>query len=200
MAEPSNTSRSGKAGKAGEVAVEINCEDDAWRPYLEIIEPRLKSVAAELGVFCGELSVVLTDDTAIQKINKQFRGQDKPTNVLSFPSVQASVEETINAISEHTLLGDIVLSYQVIDSEAMEQDKSFEAHLVHLLIHGFLHLLGYDHVEDNDAEIMEQKEIQILDIFDIENPYLTKDSLALSEAADTDGPKDRANRYTRSPL
>ena len=69
-----------------------------------------------------------------------------------------------------------------------------------LLIHGFLHLLGYDHAEDDTAEIMEQKEIQILDIFDIENPYLTKDSLALSEAADTDGPKDRANRNTRSPL
>jgi probable rRNA maturation factor len=186
--------------KIEEVCVEISCEDEDWQPYLEIIEPRLKSVAAALNIHCGELSVVLTDDARIQEINKQFRNQDKPTNVLSFPSVQASVEDTLRSISQHTLLGDIVLSYQVIDREAMDQNKSFEAHLVHLLIHGFLHLLGYDHAEDDTAEIMEQKEIQLLDRFGIENPYLIVPSSDISAMPSPDAPDGKDINKTRSSL
>lgn len=107
-----------------------------------------------------ELSVVLTDDTEIQVLNKEYRDKDKPTNVLSFPiSPPAS------------MLGDIVLAKGVIEREAKEKTISFEAHLTHLLIHGFLHLQGYDHQNDSEAAIMEQLEIKALSTLGIDNPY-----------------------------
>lgn len=106
-----------------------------------------------------EVSIVLTNDIEIQKLNKQYRGKDKPTNVLSFEQ-------------ELPILGDIVLAYETIKKESKEQNKSFKAHFTHLLIHGLLHLLGFDHQAQQDADKMEGLEIELLKELDIDNPYL----------------------------
>ena len=106
-----------------------------------------------------EISVVLTDDKEIQRLNKTFRHQDKPTNVLSFPS------------KEERELGDILLSYETVAKEAAMREISPLHHTLHLIIHGFLHLLGYDHEEDKTAHHMEAIEIHILKDLNIANPY-----------------------------
>jgi probable rRNA maturation factor len=110
-----------------------------------------------------ELSIVLTGDAEIQELNKKWRGKDKPTNVLSFPQ------------DEETLLGDIILSLQTIQAEATAQAKPFGDHLSHLTVHGLLHLLGYDHEEDSEAEEMEGLEIEICEGMGIKNPYAEDD-------------------------
>lgn len=107
----------------------------------------------------NEVSVVLTNDREIQNLNKTFRYKDKPTNVLSFPS------------HEEGELGDIILAYETILREAEESKISPLHHTLHLIVHGFLHLLGYDHEKDNDAQQMENMEIQILKDLNIANPY-----------------------------
>ena len=106
-----------------------------------------------------EVSVVLADDREVQNLNKTFRQKDKPTNVLSFPS---TVEGE---------LGDIILAYETIMREAEEAGISPLNHTLHLIIHGFLHLLGYDHEEESEAQHMENMEIQILKTLNISNPY-----------------------------
>lgn len=108
-----------------------------------------------------ELAVVLADNAQVQRLNCEFRGKDKPTNVLSFPS------------DEEAEWGDIILAYEVIDAEAAEQGKSFHDHFCHLLVHGMLHLFGYDHIEQDEAEEMEAIEIEILSKLAIANPYET---------------------------
>ena len=106
-----------------------------------------------------EVSVVLTDDAHIQVLNRDYRGKDKATNVLSFPQ------------DEPQLLGDIIIAYETIVREAEEQNKHFEDHFTHMLVHGCLHLLGYDHETDEEAEEMEALEIRILGDLGVKNPY-----------------------------
>ncbi|NBX02785.1 MAG: rRNA maturation RNase YbeY [Alphaproteobacteria bacterium] len=104
-----------------------------------------------------EITVVLADDAFVKNLNRDFRGKDKPTNVLSFPG------------DGH--LGDIVLAFETIEREAKEQQKTFKAHVQHLLVHGTLHLLGHDHIKDAEAEKMEALEIKILKELGVANPY-----------------------------
>lgn len=110
------------------------------------------------------LRVSNNDD--VQALNKQFRGKDKPTNVLSFP---ADTEFTPKG--EQLYLGDIIFAAETVANEASEQNKSLENHLKHLTIHGLLHIFGYDHMNDSEAEIMESLEISILKSLNISNPY-----------------------------
>ena len=112
----------------------------------------------------SEVSLVFTNDEEIQNLNKQWRGQDKPTNVLSFAANEAGGPIT-------PILGDIVLAFETIDREAKEQGKDFDNHLKHLIIHGFLHLLGYDHISDEEADEMEALEILIMKDLGIADPY-----------------------------
>lgn len=114
----------------------------------------------------AEICILLADDQTIQDLNKRFRGKDTPTNVLSFPQ---SEPNTLPILP----LGDIVLSYQTIQKEAYEQNKNFVSHFKHLLVHGVLHLMHYDHQNDQEAKIMEDIEIKILDSLGIKNPYET---------------------------
>lgn len=114
------------------------------------------------------VSIVLADDVFVRKLNKEYRGKDKPTNVLSFP--QDTGDDPIAAL-ESGSYGDIVLALETVQKEALEQEKSFDDHLSHLIIHGFLHLLGYDHEDDRSAAEMENLEIAILNRFGIKNPY-----------------------------
>ena len=112
-----------------------------------------------------EMSVILCSDKFIQKYNKEFMKKDKPTNVLSFPSgelEQGGAEEVV-------YLGDIMLAYQTIEVERSDQGKTFKAHFTHMLIHGTLHLFGYDHINESKRESMEALEIEILQIMNISN-------------------------------
>ena len=122
-----------------------------------------------------EVSVVLANDDLVQVLNREYRGVDKPTNVLSFASLDS--DDPIPD-SSHVPLGDLILAYQTIDREAKEQDKFFKDHFVHLIVHGTLHLLGYDHIDEDDANNMETLEIRILEQMNIQNPYMDKASMA----------------------
>jgi len=113
----------------------------------------------------GEVSVVLTDDAAMQKLNREWRGLDKPTNVLSFPAAPGAAAPT--------LLGDIVIAYETVAREAAAEGKLFADHVAHLAVHGFLHLLGYDHDSDARAEEMERLETRILARLDVPDPHNT---------------------------
>lgn len=112
-----------------------------------------------------EICARIVDLDESQELNRDYRGKDKPTNVLSFP-FEAPEHIDLN------LLGDLVLCAPVIEQEAREQGKTLEAHWAHMIVHGTLHLQGYDHIEDDEAEAMEQLEIQILGGLGFANPYL----------------------------
>ncbi len=130
-----------------------------------------------------EVSLLLTDDQKIQQLNKIYRQKDQTTNVLSFPLFDGKkikngnfnkIIDQLNLVNPYGLchnLGDIAFSYQTLEKEAIEQQKSFIDHLTHLVIHGFLHLIGFDHIKKRDAEIMEKLEIDILSKIGIKNPY-----------------------------
>lgn len=119
-----------------------------------------------------ELSVLLTNDVAIKEINKQYRDKDQPTNVLSFPLLsQEDFLEDNFLLKEFIAIGDIVLSFETIKLESSKQNKNFKNHLTHLFIHSILHLVGYDHLNDRDAKIMEDLEIELLKNLEIDNPY-----------------------------
>ena len=112
-----------------------------------------------------EVSVLLTNDEEIRELNKKYRKIDKPTNVLSF----SITSDTI--VNELSMIGDIVISKEKILSEAKDQNKTFNDHLAHIVIHGFLHLLNFTHDSKEDSTIMENKEVELLKMIDISNPY-----------------------------
>ncbi|MEW6998037.1 rRNA maturation RNase YbeY [Colwelliaceae bacterium BS250] len=116
-----------------------------------------------------ELTLRLVDISESQQLNHQYRGKDKPTNVLSFPF------EVPDGI-ELDLLGDLVICADVVENEAITQNKTVNAHWAHMIIHGCLHLLGYDHISEDDAIEMETIEINLLAPLGIENPYIEIDS------------------------
>ena len=112
-----------------------------------------------------EVSILLTNDEEIRELNKKYRKIDKPTNVLSF----SITSDTI--VNELRMIGDIVISKEKILSEAKDQNKTFSDHLAHIVIHGFLHLLNFTHDSKEDSTIMENKEVELLKMIDISNPY-----------------------------
>jgi len=125
-----------------------------------------------------EVSILLTNDTQIQELNKNYRHKDKPTNVLSFPlldgkKIKNGNLKKLNLTTDYLAIGDIAIAYQTVLKEAAEQNKTFENHLTHLLIHSLLHLIGFDHKKEADAETMEELEIKILAQLKIVNPYLS---------------------------
>jgi probable rRNA maturation factor len=122
----------------------------------------------------AEINVLLTDDAKIHALNKEHRGIDKPTNVLSFPSFEPEEIFSLkgrNESIEPMVLGDIALSYETIQKESLSQNKHFDHHVIHLAVHGVLHLLGFDHEKDEDATVMESLEVKILSSLKISNPY-----------------------------
>ena len=112
-----------------------------------------------------EVSILLTDDRTVQTLNRDWRGQDKPTNVLSFPADMPDLP------GAPRMIGDIALARETLTREAGEQDKSLEHHLQHLVVHGVLHLFGYDHLDDAEAEEMESFETEILAALGVPDPY-----------------------------
>lgn len=112
----------------------------------------------------AEVTIRVVDEAESQQLNLDYRGKDKPTNVLSFPFQQPPGLEL-------PLLGDLVICAQVVHAEAAEQGKSAQAHWAHMVVHGCLHLLGFDHIKEDEAEEMEAEEIQILAELGFSNPY-----------------------------
>ncbi|QKQ24716.1 rRNA maturation RNase YbeY [Candidatus Ruthia endofausta] len=144
------------------VVIQNSIHDSSVNEY--DLSNTLQKALKELGKGESELLIRLVNKTEIQNLNKIYRHQDKPTNVLSFPS---DLPIEIN----EALLGDVVICTQVILRESIEQHKSFNDHLTHMAIHGMLHLLGYDHIDTKDAQQMESLEIKILAKIGINNPY-----------------------------
>jgi probable rRNA maturation factor len=148
---------------------------DCWQAQPDAEETVQRAIAAaascvELPANETEVAVMLTDDARIRDLNREWRGQDKATNVLSFPAAQPPGESP-----QPLMLGDIAIAYETTRNEAETEGKPFQNHLSHLAIHGFLHLLGYDHLDDDEAEEMEGLERDILAKLGIADPYLTHD-------------------------
>jgi probable rRNA maturation factor len=159
---------------------------DCWQaePDAEAVIHRAIETAAEIAdadVGEAELAVMLTDDAGIRTLNSNWRGIDKPTNVLSFPALQPTAGAPPDA---PRMLGDIAIAYDTTRREADEEEKPFDHHLSHLAVHGFLHLIGYDHEKDDDAEAMESLEREILAQLGIPDPYSDRDPGAYRERMD----------------
>jgi probable rRNA maturation factor len=159
-----------------EVLVVAEC----WQtePEAEAVIHRAINAAAEIAaadVGEAELAVMLTDDAGIRTLNNNWRGIDKPTNVLSFPALQPAAGAPADA---PRMLGDIAIAYQTTRKEADDEEKPFDHHLSHLAVHGFLHLIGYDHEKDDDAEAMEDLEREILAQLGIPDPYADRERVA----------------------
>jgi probable rRNA maturation factor len=147
---------------------------DGWHsePDAEAIIQRAVATAAETvnaGLGEAELAVMLTDDSGIRTLNLNWRGIDKPTNVLSFPALPPTGAGGPDDAPR--MLGDIAIAYETTRREADDEQRPFDHHLSHLAVHGFLHLIGYDHEKDDDAEAMETLERGILAQLGIPDPY-----------------------------
>ena len=143
--------------------LQIACKS-ADVPDEKELQTWLDTVLEERGVPQQEITVRLVDPAESQQLNHQYRGMNKPTNVLSFP-FEAPAGITMN------LLGDLVICVDIVAQEAKEQNKPLSDHWAHMLVHGTLHLLGFDHIEDDEAEKMEAMEIVILGKLAIDDPY-----------------------------
>jgi probable rRNA maturation factor len=149
-------------------AITLLVDDPGWRKARGL-DARLRRAAgaalraAGLSAKSG-LTVLLSSDKKLKKLNRDFRGRDKPTNVLSFPA----------ATNQQRYYGDIAIAYGVTRREAAAAGKRFADHASHLVVHGVLHLAGYDHEKTRDAEIMEPLEVKILKRLGIENPYIER--------------------------
>jgi probable rRNA maturation factor len=164
MATSAAGARNETMADTGEIDVRVDHE--AWRAALGDAEAFARGVieAAAEGGSAG-IAVLLSADADMRALNRQWRGKDAPTNVLSFPAPAGA-----------GYLGDIVLAFETVEREAAAQGKAIAAHTAHLLVHGFLHLQGYDHEEDEEAALMEGRERAILAALGYRDPY------ALSEA------------------
>ena len=146
--------------------IDVLVESELWKEPAKVkslLRRAVREAAAALSTSGAELAIVLTDDSAIRLLNRDWREIDAATNVLSFPAAKAG--------GHPVFLGDIVLAYQTIAREARAESKPFAHHLAHLAVHGFLHLNGYDHERIEDAEAMERVERAILRRLAIPDPY-----------------------------
>jgi probable rRNA maturation factor len=156
--------------------IEIIVASPLWkaeRGLRLLLRRAVREAAAAAATNSGELAIVLTDDSAIRVLNRDWRGHDRPTNVLSFPAHAAAT--TRAPAGADRLLGDIVIAYETMAREARAQHRPFAHHLAHLAVHGFLHLVGHDHAADAEAQAMEALEVAVLARLKVPNPYLAPD-------------------------
>jgi probable rRNA maturation factor len=163
-----------------EVLVVAECwqsEPDAEAVIQRAVATAAETVDSGLNADLGEaeLAVMLTDDSGIRTLNNNWRGIDKPTNVLSFPALPPTGGGGPDDAPR--MLGDIAIAYQTTRAEADDEQKPFDHHLSHLAVHGFLHLIGYDHEKDDDAEAMEALETEILAQLGIPDPYADRNGI-----------------------
>lgn len=152
------------------IAVEATVEagdwgpEETWRPLVERVAAAVAARPELIVPEGAELSLLLTDDAHVRVLNRTWRDQDKPTNVLSFPAADEGDEPG-------SLLGDVAVARETTAREAIEEGKTFDDHFAHLLVHGLLHLFGFDHETDEEAEEMEALEVEILASLGIADPY-----------------------------
>jgi len=172
------------AEAAGAIEIDIRIEDAAWQGAVPSLEETVDAAVRAALAFVGlsgplfELSVLLTGDSAIAVLNQEWRGKTGPTNVLSFPGDSPPAIGAGNGTTDDgvpVLLGDIVIAFETVMTEADAAGITIDNHLQHLVVHGVLHLLGYDHEIDKDAELMERCEIEILGTLGVSDPYAAAD-------------------------
>lgn len=166
-----------------ELDIQISVEEGGW-PDEETLFALSEKVLQVAATFLSEeekqpfpplpveISLVFTDDESIRQINAEWRQKDKPTNVLSFPAYPLEPGG-----KPGPMLGDIVIARETVAREAVDLDKDFDDHLTHLMVHGFLHLFGYDHIEKDEAEEMEGLETRILAALGLSDPYAGQDPI-----------------------
>ncbi|MBB3937476.1 rRNA maturation RNase YbeY [Aureimonas phyllosphaerae] len=175
-----NDGRSSAAVRTGP-RILLSVEDDAWgtllsRPADEMVREAVFAAAAGVGLGSDvetEVSVTLSDDEDVRALNAEWRGKDKSTNILSFPMMPLRPGD-----APGPMLGDLILARQTLEREARDEAKSPDDHFRHLLVHGVLHLLGYDHESEPEADEMEALEIAILAGLGIADPYADADHSA----------------------
>ncbi|WP_018997381.1 rRNA maturation RNase YbeY [Hirschia maritima] len=150
------------------LTIDLRIEDENWTSALvdceKVIESALEAAAQKMNQ-SGLVEVLLTNDAEMRELNSKWRGKDTPTDVLSFPSEGADMP------GMQTFLGDLALGLEVAKTDADKLGRDFELHVMHLLVHGFLHLLGYDHMSEEEAKHMEGLEAQILAPLGLPDPY-----------------------------
>ncbi|MFS8046851.1 rRNA maturation RNase YbeY [Rhizobium sp. BR 314] len=166
-----------------ELDIQISVEEGDW-PSEEELQSLAERVLGEAAAYlkkhekqpfpkmAPELSLVFTDDASIRAINAEWRSQDKATNVLSFPAFPLEPGG-----KPGPMLGDIIIARETVEREAIDLEKSFDDHLTHLMVHGFLHLFGYDHMNNSEAERMEGLETRILASLGLSDPYAGQDPI-----------------------
>jgi probable rRNA maturation factor len=161
--------RAPSARRSPAPSIDIQTQSPLWQaePQAEAtVRAAIHAAAAALSTPPSEVSIVLTDDSAIRTLNRDWRGNDTTTNVLSFPAAPPA---------RAVFLGDIVIAYETLKRECENEQREFLHHLAHLAVHGFLHLLGYDHRTDRQAEEMEGLESRIMRSMKMPDPYLARD-------------------------
>ncbi len=161
-----------------EIALEADSEWDSSTDWAALAEGAARAAIAESrypglanSARSVELSIRLTDDEAVRALNAEWRGKDRPTNVLSFPLAEQGDLSGAAGDGPELMLGDIVLARGVCEAEAQEKSIPTAQHAAHLLVHGTLHLLGYDHHDDEEAADMESREVRALARLGLPNPY-----------------------------
>ncbi len=151
-------------------AIDIEIQSPLWdqQPAAEQAVREAVAAAAALSTSGGEVSILLTDDSAVRVLNRDWRGIDKPTNVLSFPAPATMAKGAAG------ILGDIVIAYETLTRECADEDRDFLHHLAHLTVHGYLHLVGYDHPDDAQADEMEALESRIMTRMQLPDPWLDR--------------------------
>ncbi|MGQ3675457.1 rRNA maturation RNase YbeY [Xanthobacter sp. TB0139] len=175
MTAVSETDDTENPALAPHIAIDILTEAGDWArlPEAQAIAERATRAAlaaADADIPArAEVAITFTDNAHIRELNRAWREMDKPTNVLSFPAADLPEAALAEGIAQP--LGDIIIALETLEAEAAEEDKKSAHHLAHLVVHGTLHLLGYDHIEDDEAEEMEGLERQILAGLGIDDPY-----------------------------
>jgi probable rRNA maturation factor len=178
--------------------ISVSLEAGDWEAVVADVEQRIETAArtafdaaerpAVLDGAPAEMSLVLADDALVRTLNRDYRDKDKPTNVLSFALLD-DLDDTDDDLARDEgmpiLIGDVILAFETVQREAREQGKSVGDHLTHLVIHGVLHLLGYDHLSDPDADRMERLETSILARMGIADPYSANLAQADGERGET---------------
>ncbi|MDF1629025.1 MAG: rRNA maturation RNase YbeY [Alcanivoracaceae bacterium] len=146
----------------------------AGLPAAQQVQHWAETAARLAGGAAGEIAIRIIGETESQSLNHDYRGKDYPTNVLSFPfEIPEGMPEEMRAELGEGIIGDIAICAPVVVREAQEQGKTSEAHWAHMVVHGVLHLLGHDHVDDAGADIMEALEVRVLSELGYANPYFT---------------------------
>jgi len=161
-----------------EIAIDADGEWDSSGPWDQLVRGAAEAAIAESAFpqlvtaeRLVEISVRLTGNEEVRALNSEWRGKDKPTNVLSFPMADEDELQRANLAGPELLLGDIILARGVCEAEAAVKGVSVQQHAAHLVVHGTLHLLGYDHHDEDDAADMEKREVRALNRLGIANPY-----------------------------